>query len=65
MKHQSDSSTLNQIDALVSEAIDKLRKAYRMLPGETDGSYQDIRLREDLHDVAEGNRSHPPLTLVA
>jgi hypothetical protein len=55
MKSHTDAATLCRIDALMSEAILLLRQAYQLLPPDIEpAAWQDLWLREDLHDLAEG-----------
>ena len=55
MRRHADAATLNRIEALMSQAIGLLRQAYQLLPPDVEASaWQDLWLREDLHDLAEG-----------
>jgi hypothetical protein len=55
MRRHADAATLHRIEALMTQAIGLLRQAYQLLPPEVEAAaWQDVWLREDLHDLAEG-----------
>jgi len=55
MRRHADAATLHRIEALMSQAIGLLRQAYQLLPPDVEAAaWQDLWLREDLHDLAEG-----------
>jgi hypothetical protein len=53
MTQPVDAATLALVSDAVSRAIELLRTAYKALPPD-QVSGADARLREDLHDIAEG-----------
>jgi hypothetical protein len=55
MRRHADTATLKRVDTLMSQAIELLRQAYQLLPPDDEAAaWQDLWLREDLHDLAEG-----------